>query len=364
MTNNAKNKTALIMAGGTGGHIFPALAVAQELEKQGWHIHWLGTANHMEAEIIPKYNYPLHFTSVQGVRRNGLKRFLSIPVMLSKSLWQALKIVKKVKPNIVIGFGGYASAPGGLAAKLLGVPLVIHEQNALLGMTNKYLSKIATHTFLAFNLSNNLKLNNSTVIGNPVRSDIASLFNKSKRILNKESEINILIFGGSLGAKTLNDTIPNTIRDLLLINKVKLNIKHQVGKGNLNNVHIDSETSKYYEFVEFIDDMKHALEWSDLAICRAGALTVSELAISGNIGIYVPLPHAVDDHQTKNAETLCKINGGILLPQSKIKTDLLPILNNLCNKPNLINEMQNNAKTNVNQNTLKIFIKKCNDILI
>lgn len=341
------------MAGGTGGHIFPGLALARELQKHSWHIEWMGTADRMEADIVPKHDIAIHYIDIKGIRGNGLLRKLALPFTLLNAVSQARAVLKTLRPDVVVGFGGYASGPGGIAARSLGIPLIIHEQNAVLGMTNKWLSKIAYKTFLAFDLTRGQKPE-FEVVGNPVRSEIVDLGKQSKRQLTRNDKIRILVIGGSLGAKVLNESLPAIFVESIAKNDQKLEIRHQSGKQNKDNVIeqyqkvIGDHPKITYVIDEFIDDMTSALNWCDLVVCRAGALTVSELAASGNAGIFVPLPYAVDDHQTANANWLVKQDAGILIPQAKLET-LSVTLEGLITSPEKINKIQSNAQA-VGQN--------------
>jgi UDP-N-acetylglucosamine--N-acetylmuramyl-(pentapeptide) pyrophosphoryl-undecaprenol N-acetylglucosamine transferase len=338
-------KRCLIMAGGTGGHVFPGLAVANALRSEGWDIHWLGTAERMEANVVPKHDIPIHFIPVKGLRGKGVLARIQGGIALLKSLLSARRIIKRIQPDIVVGFGGYASGPGGIAAKTLGIPVIIHEQNAAAGMTNKLLSKVAHRVLLGFedaraqftNVENKVH-----VVGNPVRDDIWHVSSKSQSrklqsnelhvdntsesIVNAGSEnnassLNMLVVGGSLGAQVLNEVVPQVCSALK-----GLSIRHQCGKGNATVVKqaYDELGSNAADVVvsDFIDDMASAYEWADFIVCRAGALTVSEVAAVGRAAIFVPLPHAVDDHQTKNAQSLVKRNAGIMIMQSVLKENL------------------------------------------
>lgn len=357
------DKTLVVMAGGTGGHIFPGLAVAEKFRQQGWQVHWIGTSDRMEADIVPKHNIPIHYIEVKGVRGNGIKRLLSAPFMLLKALWQARQILTKIKPNLVIGFGGYASGPGGIAAKALGIPLVIHEQNAVLGLTNKYLSKLANKTLLAFPLAKNEGGSDTwPVVGNPVREQIVALNKQAKTELTDGKAINILVIGGSLGARILNQTLPDIFAQLAL--QYSLKVTHQVGKGNFDSVTADylsnSEiTALEFTVKEFIDDMTAALTAADLVICRSGALTVSELAASGNAGVFVPLPHAVDDHQTANANWLVQQQAGMLVQQQNIEQQMPLVLAELLAQPEKINKMQQQAAARANLTTTDTIYQLC-----
>lgn len=311
-------KTLLIMAGGTGGHVFPGLAVAEVLRNEGWRIHWLGTADRMEAQLVPQHGYPLHTITIAGVRGNGLKRTLLAPWQILKATWQARRILRQVQPDVVLGMGGFAAGPGGVAARLARIPLVLHEQNAAAGLTNRLLARIAQQVLMAFPgaFASNA---HSRVVGNPVRSSVLSLPKPVQRISVMAQPLRLLVVGGSLGAKILNDTLPAAVAKA-----GNIQVRHQSGKGNAESVQlayqqlgIDAEVS------DFIDDMASAYAQSDLVVCRAGALTVSEVAAAGIGAIFVPLPHAVDDHQTKNARTLSEHGAALLLPQTQLGVETL-----------------------------------------
>ena len=366
MTTNktGTTKTALIMAGGTGGHIFPGLALAERLMQDGWRVEWMGTRDRMEAEIVPKHDIKIHFIEVKGIRGNGVVRKLALPFMLLKAIWQARSILKKLKPSLVIGFGGYASGPGGIAAKSLGIPLMIHEQNAVLGMTNRWLSKLANKTCLAFPL-NGSKLD-AEVVGNPVRQAIVELGANVKSQHVENEQFKVLVIGGSLGARALNQTLPEVFSELA--KQFHLSIRHQTGKGNHKSVELsysewsENMNSLQVQVDEFIDDIPAALSWSDLVICRAGALTVSELAASGNVGIFIPLPHAVDDHQTANANWLVKQGAGVLIPQAKIGDELGPVLTELFAEPDRIHSMQEQCRTLPKIDTVARMAQLCQEL--
>lgn len=337
--------TLLVMAGGTGGHIFPGLAVAKHLELQGWHIHWLGTAERMEAQVVPKNNIEISFLNIAGLRGKGIKSLLTMPFKMLHAIWQAIYVIKKVKPDVVLGMGGYASGPGGVAAWLTRTPLVLHEQNAVAGMTNKYLAKIAQKVLCAFPnaFKGNVKY---AVVGNPVRTDIADVQAKS---CVKNKQCNVLVVGGSLGAKILNDTVPHAISLLRDIQpEVRVNLWHQTGAGNSEEVKntYSKNLSAEIKVTDFIDDMAAAYNWADVVICRAGALTVSELALAAIPAIFVPLPHAVDDHQTKNALFLVNQGAAKLLPQKELNAKALAtLLNDLLKNKNTLMTMAIACKT-------------------
>ena len=342
VSHEAKRPTILVMAGGTGGHIFPGIAVAEELVKKGWKVHWLGTAERMEAEIVPKNGYPISFINIAGIRNKGWQTWLKTPFKILQSVMQSIQVLKEVKPDVVLGMGGYASAPGGVAAWLLRIPLVLHEQNAVAGMTNRFLSRIATKTLSAFPgaFSDRVTPN---VVGNPLRSDIISIENVMPE--QPATSKKVLVVGGSLGAKILNDVVPQAIKQI----KVQsIDVWHQTGGGNEQAV-----LTSYQDFglpeekvkvTEFIDDMASAYQWADVVVCRAGALTVSELAMAAKPAIFVPLPHAVDDHQTKNAMYLVECGAAKLIAQKEFNgTTLGQMLNSLFISDKVVQQMSKAA---------------------
>ncbi|MCP3427972.1 undecaprenyldiphospho-muramoylpentapeptide beta-N-acetylglucosaminyltransferase [Opacimonas viscosa] len=322
----------MIMAGGTGGHIFPGIAVAEALPKN-WEVIWLGTADRMEADIIPKHNIPFFTIEIKGIRGNGLLRMLALPLTLAKAVYQAYRIILHEQPDAVLGMGGYASGPGGIATKLAGLPLYLHEQNAVLGMTNRWLSKIANHLFTGFPLSNT-----GTLVGNPVRQAFGQIPEPIQRTIS--DKLSILVVGGSLGAKVLNETLPEIFSEI-----GGFVVVHQCGKGNTQKVTANyasalkstnnaSASENEIVLTDFIDDMASAFAQADIIICRAGALTVAEVAMAGRTAIFVPLPSAVNDHQTRNAEYLSLNDAAYLVPQAQIKPQIREILTTLKAAPN------------------------------
>ena len=325
-------KTLLVMAGGTGGHVFPGLAVAALLRNQGWDIHWLGTAERMEAQLVPQHGYPLHTIAIAGVRGNGLKRKLLAPLHILRATWQARGILKKIKPDVVLGMGGFASGPGGLAAWLAGIPLVLHEQNAAAGMTNKLLARIAQRVLVAF-AGPFADLKKTQLVGNPVRAEVLALAAPEARISLDVQPLRLLIVGGSLGAKILNEVVPQAVALAGNVLAGNIKVRHQTGKGNSEAVQAAyQDLGIEAEVGDFINDMAGAYAEADLVVCRAGALTVSEIAAAGVAAIFVPLPHAVDDHQTKNARVLSEQGAALLLPQPELTArhlaDQLQLLTN------------------------------------
>ncbi|WP_201596162.1 undecaprenyldiphospho-muramoylpentapeptide beta-N-acetylglucosaminyltransferase [Psychrobacter vallis] len=316
-----KTPHILMMAAGTGGHVFPALAVSDELTQRGAVIHWLGTPNGMENGLVEPTGYTFHAIDMQGLRGKGIGRLLKLPVTLLSATMAAVKIIRNNQIDVVVGFGGYVTAPGGIAARLTKTPLIIHEQNAIAGMSNRYLSKIATkvlqafeHTFANSELDSKLE-----TVGNPVRNAITGVDEPAVRYdTDDESPLKLLVVGGSLGAQVLNDTVPKA---LALMDR-PFEVRHQCGRNNetATQAAYDSEDLSAHQFTvqPFIDDMAAAYNWADVIVCRAGALTVTEIQNVGIAAIFVPLPHAVDDHQTANARTLTAHDAAILLPQSEL----------------------------------------------
>jgi UDP-N-acetylglucosamine--N-acetylmuramyl-(pentapeptide) pyrophosphoryl-undecaprenol N-acetylglucosamine transferase len=362
----------LVMAGGTGGHVFPGLAVAHTLQKQAWEIEWLGTADKMEADIVPKHGFAIHFVDIAGLRGKGLMTKLGMPLRLIKAFFQARALLKQIKPDVVLGMGGYASGPGGLAAYILGVPLVVHEQNAVFGMTNRYLSKLAKYTLTGFDLNQSAATNESKTslhyVGNPIRHEFFDIplnvkSNSSTAEDGQNSSTNILIVGGSLGALALNQKVPLVLKDLA--KKYSINVHHQSGKGKHQQVIEAYAGSDNCHVTEFIDDMQASFSWADIIICRAGALTVAEVAGAGRCAIFVPLPIAVDDHQTANARSLSDHDAAILLPQNELDTNLAQHLTKLCTNLDARNQIAAKAREFAKRNAsdeVASFIKKAGNI--
>ncbi len=324
MAEKKVEKRILVMAGGTGGHVFPALAVAKALAKQGWQVRWLGTADRMEARLVPQYGFDINFIDIKGVRGNGLIRKLAAPFKILRSIMQARTVINEFKPDVVLGMGGFASGPGGVAARLAGVPLVLHEQNAIPGMTNKLLSRIAARVLCAFDNRTFTGLrDDAQVVGNPIREELMQL-GACPRVCKDDQALKVLVVGGSLGAKVFNDLMPDVVA--ALSKQQSVTVWHQVGRDN------ESQVKAHYQqlgqdggvkVAEFIDDMEAAYRWADVVVCRSGALTVSELAAVGLPSLLVPYPHAVDDHQTLNAKVLVDAGAAFLLPQPIVSVEKL-----------------------------------------
>ncbi len=333
------SKKLLVVAGGTGGHIFPGIAVADFLKQQGWQVSWIGTPERMEATVVPKHNIEIDFIDVKGVRGNGIKRLIKAPFMVMNAIFQARKILKAQRPDVVLAMGGYVTGPTGIAAKSLGIPLVIHEQNAVAGMSNRWLAKFASKVLAAFPSA--FAKGQCEVVGNPVRASVAQVSAKQT-----STPINILVVGGSLGAQVLNRTLPAVFSALSA--QTTLNIWHQTGKNNEQKVTADYQQlglAENTKVAEFIDDMDSAYQWADLVICRAGALTVSEIAAAGRMALFVPFPHAVDDHQTANAAYLVNSDAALMMQQNAFsKEAVVDLLTPYLIAPEKISIMASKAK--------------------
>ncbi|MDR1276800.1 MAG: undecaprenyldiphospho-muramoylpentapeptide beta-N-acetylglucosaminyltransferase [Candidatus Accumulibacter sp.] len=318
------SRTIMIMAGGTGGHIFPGLAVADVMKRRGWRVVWMGNPDGMEAQLVPLYNYPMAPLRFSGVRGKGALRKLTLPFSLFGACRQASGELRRFRPNVVLGMGGYASFPGGLAAFLRGCPLVIHEQNAIPGLANTVLSKFAKRVVSGFPKVFPKK---GEWVGNPIRADIARIEAPEKRYAERNSRLRLLVLGGSLGAAAINEVVPKGIG--LLVEEERPLIVHQSGEKHLEKLKENYAAAGVpATCVAFIDDMAGAYEWADLVLCRAGALTIAELAAAGVASILVPLPQAVDDHQTLNAKFLSMTGGAVLLPQEKMQPESIRLIRN------------------------------------
>jgi len=309
-------KRIIIMAGGTGGHVFPALAVAQWLIENGWQVSWLGTHKGLESKVVPEHGIEIDWLSVAGVRGKGVLSKLASGFKLIAACGQAFAILRRRKPDVVLGMGGFVAGPGGLMAKLLRIPLVIHEQNRIPGTTNKLLAKIANQVLEAFPNSFKKEVN-AKCTGNPLRKQFQNLPNKKGTIHGRN--LRLLIIGGSQGAQVLNEVVPDALAKLK-----ELEIKHQTGVAMQEQV-----TKRYQELgvkaeaTAFIQDMVSAYQWADIIICRAGAMTVSEVAAMGLPAILIPLPNAIDDHQMANARYLSDAGAGLILPQKELNAATL-----------------------------------------
>ena len=305
-----KQRTALIMAGGTGGHIFPGLAVAEELRSRGWTVHWLGTPGSMESRIVPPKGFALETIDFSGVRGKGVKTLVFLPFKLLRAFWQALSVVRRVKPDVVVGMGGYVTFPGGMMGVLAGKPLVLHEQNSVAGMANKVLAGIADRIFTAF--PNVFK--KGQWVGNPLRSAFTQKADPATRFAGRTGQLKLLVVGGSLGARALNEIVPQALA--LIPAEQRPEVIHQSGATQIDAMRSNYEAAGVQAtLTPFIDDTAAAFADADLIVCRAGASTVTEIAAVGAAAVYVPFPAAVDDHQTTNAKFLVDAGGGWLVQQ-------------------------------------------------
>jgi UDP-N-acetylglucosamine--N-acetylmuramyl-(pentapeptide) pyrophosphoryl-undecaprenol N-acetylglucosamine transferase len=306
----------MVLAGGTGGHVYPALAAAQELAGRGWEIAWLGARDGFEARVVPGYGFPIDLVDVRKVRGEGLAAWLLAPVRLVRAMAEAAAVLRRRRPSVVLGMGGFVAGPGGLVARLLGMPLVIHEQNAIPGLTNRWLARVATRVLQAFpDTFPGGRL--AATVGNPVRADIVALPLPEQRYTERAGPARVLVVGGSLGAKALNDAVPAALAALPAGGRPE--VRHQAGRGKAEATEAAYRAAGVAaDVTEFLIDMAGAYGWADLVVCRAGALTVSELAAAGVPAVLVPYPFAVDDHQTRNAAFLAEAGAAVLLRQAEL----------------------------------------------
>jgi UDP-N-acetylglucosamine--N-acetylmuramyl-(pentapeptide) pyrophosphoryl-undecaprenol N-acetylglucosamine transferase len=311
-------KTALVMAGGTGGHIFPGLAIAEALRARGWNVHWLGAPDSMESQLVPPRGFPLETVAFGGVRGKGVKTLVLLPLKLLRAFWQSLRVVRRVQPNVVVGLGGYITFPGGMMSVLLGRPLVLHEQNSVAGMANKVLAGVADRVYSAFPEV----LKKGEWVGNPLREAFLRQPPPEQRFAGRSGPLKILVVGGSLGAKALNDIVPQALSRIPPAQRPQ--VLHQSGARQIDELRANyARAGVAAALTPFIDDTATAYADADLVICRAGASTVTEIAAVGAPALFVPFPHAVDDHQTTNAKFLVEAGGGWLVPQNELTPDKL-----------------------------------------
>lgn len=308
-------RPVLIMAGGTGGHVFPALAVADVLRAQGIPVIWLGTRAGIEARLVPQAGYPIEWLSITGLRGKNLQTLVLAPFRLALACWQAQRVLRRRRPCAVLGMGGFASGPGGLMSWLLRIPLLIHEQNAIAGMTNRWLARLASQVLQAFPETFG---DSAETVGNPVRRDIVDLPPPRQRLQSHTGALRLLVVGGSLGAVRLNEIVPEALA--LMDEQARPEVRHQAGAKNLESARARYASRRVEARVEaFIDDMPAAYDWADLVLCRAGAMTVYEIAAAGIASILVPYPFAVDDHQSANAAYLESAGAAIVRQQSVLE---------------------------------------------
>ncbi|MEE4859763.1 undecaprenyldiphospho-muramoylpentapeptide beta-N-acetylglucosaminyltransferase [Pseudomonas alliivorans] len=349
----------LIMAGGTGGHVFPALACAREFQSRGYKVHWLGTPRGIENELVPQAGLTLHLINVTGLRGKGRLSLLKAPLMLLKALMQARKVVRELKPVCAVGFGGYVTGPGGLAAKLAGVPLIIHEQNAVAGTANRSLASFASRVCEAFpNTFAASKKRRTT--GNPVRVE---LFLETPRQALAGRKARLLVLGGSLGAEPLNKLLPEALAQLP--EEIRPEVFHQAGKNH------DEITAERYrnagveaQVAPFIQNMAQAYSWADLVVCRAGALTISELAAAGLPSLLIPLPHAIDDHQSRNADYLAREGAAFVMPQATTGVaEMAARLKEVLMQPEQLNSMARTARRLAKPDATNTVVDVCVEVV-
>ncbi len=311
-------KTILIMAGGTGGHVFPGLAVAEELRGRGWSVVWMGAKGGMEARLVPARGFDMAWVHAAALRRKGLAAKLLLPLNLLIGFWQSARAIFRIRPDVVLGMGGYVAFPGGMMASLLARPLAVHEQNAIAGLTNRVLASVADRVLVAFPGA----LKNGQWTGNPVRAQIAAIEEPQARYARRSGPLKVLVVGGSLGAQALNEAMPKALA--LMPQSARPIVTHQAGEKHLETLRANYSNAKVDgELVAFIEDMARAYAEADLVICRAGAMTIAELSAGGLASVLVPFPGAVDDHQSANARYLAERGAAILLPQAEMNPEKL-----------------------------------------
>lgn len=314
----SRQPCALVMAGGTGGHIFPGLAVAEALRAKGWRVHWLGVPGSMEERLVPPRGFAFEAVQFSGVRGKGLTTLVQLPGRLLRAFWQSWQAVRRVQPDVVIGLGGYVTFPGGLMGVLSGTPLVLHEQNSVAGMANKVLARVATRIFSAYPNA----LPEAEWVGNPLRAEFLQQPAPAQRFAGRTGPLRLLVLGGSLGAKGLNDAVPQALA--LMPADQRPQVLHQSG-----SLHIEALRALYArlgvqgQLTPFIDGTAQAMADADLLVCRAGASTVTEIAAVGAAAVFVPFPHAVDDHQTHNARFLVEAGAAVLVQQRDLTPESL-----------------------------------------
>lgn len=355
--------TILLMAGGTGGHVFPALATAEHLRQQGYQIEWLGSQRGIENRLVPEAGIRLHSISVTGLRGKGKLSLLMAPFKLLRALWQAWQVIRQIQPVAVLGMGGFASGPGGVAAWMLRKPLLIHEQNAIPGLTNRLLARFADRVMEAFPGAFESRAQ-ALETGNPVRSSIGLLPEPKSRYDERQGPLRLLVVGGSLGAQAINQCVVETLAALPEAQRPQL--WHQTGANNLEQtlaVYAEAgiELNEQTQVVPFIDDMQSAYGWADLVICRAGALTISELAMAGVASVLVPYPFAVDDHQTANARYLSEHQAAVLVPQPELDKDRLQQLLQQWNNRDELSAMAQRAHALATPDATTVVAQQCQE---
>ncbi len=348
------SRTLLIMAGGTGGHIFPGLAVAEHARAAGWQVVWMGARGGMEERLVPRYGYATAWIRARAARGKGLLQKLLLPANLLFSFWESARHIRRLRPDVVLGLGGYVAFPGGMMASLLGRPLALHEQNAIAGLANRVLAGVSDRVMVAFPDA----LRGGEWTGNPVREDIASMAPPEARFAARQGPLRILVVGGSLGAQALNEAVPKALALL----REKPVVVHQSGEKHLDALRANYAAAGVRgELVPFIDDMARRYAEADLVICRAGAVTVAELSAGGMASVLVPFPFAVDDHQTANARFLADRGAAILLPQRELTAEKLAHLIRGLDRPKLL-EMACKARALGKPDAARVVAERCMEL--
>jgi UDP-N-acetylglucosamine--N-acetylmuramyl-(pentapeptide) pyrophosphoryl-undecaprenol N-acetylglucosamine transferase len=347
-------RTVLIMAGGTGGHVFPGLAVADALRAAGWNVVWMGARTGMEARLVPPHGYSMAYIRAAALRGKGVLAALLLPVNLLIGFAQAARAIFKLRPDVVLGMGGYVAFPGGMMASLLARPLAVHEQNAIAGLTNRVLARVADKAMTAFPEA----LPRAEWTGNPVRREIAAIPAPESRYAGRQGPLRLLVVGGSLGAQALNDCVPKALALL----EPRPAVVHQSGEKHLDALRANYRAAGVDgELMPFIDDMARRYAEADLVICRAGAITVAELSAGGVASVLVPFPHAVDDHQSANARFLADAGAAILLPQSQLTPEKLADTLRALDRPRLL-DMAHRARALGKPDAAQLVAGRCMEL--
>lgn len=347
-------KTVLIMAGGTGGHIFPGLAVAEQMRAAGWDVVWMGARGGMEERLVPRHGYRTAWIRARAARGKGLAQKLLLPMNLLYSFWESARHIRTVKPSVVLGLGGYVAFPGGMMASLLNRPLALHEQNAIAGLANRVLAQVSDKVMVAFPET----LRGAEWTGNPVRAEIAAITTPEERYRNRSGPLKLLVVGGSLGAQALNEALPKAISLL----QEKPRVVHQAGEKHLEALKANYAAARVEgELLAFIDDMARRYAEADLVICRAGAVTIAELSAGGMASILVPFPHAVDDHQTANAKFLADRGAAILIQQRDLSPEKLAALIRSMDRTKLL-DMAKKARALGKPDAARIVAERCMEL--
>ena len=348
------SRSILIMAGGTGGHIFPGLAVADELRAAGWRVLWMGARGGMEERLVPRHGYETALIRARAARGKGLLQKLLLPANLLFSFWESARWLRRLRPDVVLGLGGYVAFPGGMMASLLDRPLALHEQNAIAGLANRVLAGVADKVMVAFPGA----LKRAEWTGNPVRASIAAIAPPEERYRDRDGPLRLLVVGGSLGAQALNEALPRALAVL----SGDFVVVHQAGEKHLEALKANYRAAGVQgELVAFIDDMARRYAEADLVICRAGAVTVAELSAGGMASVLVPFPHAVDDHQTANARFLADQGAALLLPQPEASPERLASLLRSLDRPKLL-EMARKARALGKPDAARVVAQRCMEL--